>query len=104
MPKAGARGEFFHRDFHEMAAAYVFHIVRNHPFVDGNKRVGAMAGVVFLYLNGIDVRAPNEALARMITEVANGGMDKAAVTAFFREHSRGSGRWSGPACFRGVGR
>lgn len=37
-PSAGFDGEFLHKDLFEMAAAYLFHIVRNHPFVDGNKR------------------------------------------------------------------
>ena len=41
-------GEYLHNDIFQMAAAYLFHIVQNHPFVDGNKRAGAAAAVVFL--------------------------------------------------------
>ena len=88
MPRAGARGEYFHRDLHDMAAAYVFHIVRNHPFVDGNKRVGAAAGLVFLSLNGVEIRASNSGLVRLILGVADGSMDKAGIAAFFRGHAR----------------
>ncbi|MBI3855807.1 MAG: Fic family protein, partial [Planctomycetes bacterium] len=38
MPQAGSGGQYFHTDLYEMAAAYLFHLVKNHPFVDGNKR------------------------------------------------------------------
>ena len=41
-----------------MAAAYLFHIVQNHPFVDGNKRAGAATALVFLDLNGVEIDAP----------------------------------------------
>jgi death-on-curing protein len=47
MPSAGYGDEYFHKDLYEMAAAYLFHIVKNHPFVDGNKRVGFVASYVF---------------------------------------------------------
>ncbi|MCK4659796.1 MAG: type II toxin-antitoxin system death-on-curing family toxin [Phycisphaerae bacterium] len=48
MPQASIGGEFLHHDLFEMAAAYLFHIVQNHPFVDGNKRTGAAVALVFL--------------------------------------------------------
>ena len=44
MPQASFGGEFLHEDLFEKAAAYLFHIVQNHPFMDGNKRTGAAAG------------------------------------------------------------
>jgi death-on-curing protein len=55
MPQAGFGDQYAHEDLFEMAAAYLFHIVKNHPFIDGNKRVGAMAARVFLMLNGFDI-------------------------------------------------
>ena len=64
-----------------MAAAYLFHIVRNHPFVDGNKRAGMLAAVVFLDLNGISLDQPTDALYELTMGVAEGRLDKAAVTA-----------------------
>ena len=88
MPRAGSGGEYFHTDLHEMAAAYLFHIVMNHPFVDGNKRVGAMAAFTFLKLNGITLRAPEPAFEKVVLSVAGGKSDKAAVAAFFRKHAR----------------
>jgi len=87
MPRAGTRDVYFHANLHEMAAAYLFHIVKNHPFVDGNKRVGAMAAYVFLRLNGLELVATDSELIDFVLRVATSRSDKAAVAAFFREHS-----------------
>ena len=89
MPQSGMGGEFFHRDLHEMAAAYLFHIVKNHPFVDNKKRVGAMAAFVFLELNGITLKAQEPAVEKVVLSVAGGKSDRAAVAAFFRTHGKG---------------
>jgi death-on-curing family protein len=47
MPQASFGGEFLHKDFFEMAAAYLYHITQNHAFLDGNKRTGAATAIVF---------------------------------------------------------
>ncbi len=89
MPKAMFGGVYLHADAFAMAAAYLFHIVSNHPFVDGNKRTGTVAALTFLKLNGfwfpgeLDFDA---ALESLVLSVACGETDKAAVAAFFREH------------------
>ena len=54
-PCATFGGRYLHADLFEMAAAYLFHVVQNHPFIDGNKRVGAVAAIVFLELNAVEV-------------------------------------------------
>lgn len=87
MPRAGARGRYSHADLFEMAAAYLFHIVKDHPFVDGNKRVAAMSAFVFLALNGVTLRATNPAYERLVRSAAEGTADKSAVTAFLRQHA-----------------
>ncbi len=51
MPQATFGGEFLHTSIPAMAAAYLFHLCQNHPFVDGNKRVGANAAIAFLLMN-----------------------------------------------------
>ncbi|MBI4277605.1 MAG: type II toxin-antitoxin system death-on-curing family toxin [Armatimonadetes bacterium] len=88
MPEAGIGEEYLHTDLFEMAAAYLFHIVRNHPFVDGNKRVGAMAAFVFLKLNGFTLETTDEAFERLVRSVAEGETGKAAIAEFFRGHCR----------------
>jgi death-on-curing protein len=72
-------GEFAHRGLFAMAAAYLFHIVSNHPFVDGNKRAGTLAAVVFLDVNGISINHPSEALYELTMSVAEGRIDKPAI-------------------------
>ncbi|MEP0813039.1 MAG: type II toxin-antitoxin system death-on-curing family toxin [bacterium] len=54
MTKASFGGEYLHRDIFEMAAAYAFHIAKNHPFIDGNKRTAFMTAMVFLKVNGFE--------------------------------------------------
>ena len=87
MPAAGFGAAFFHAELCEMAAAYLFHIVQNHPFIDGNKRVGAMAAYVFLRLNGIRPTADNNAYANLVLSVARGETPKSAVAEFFRANT-----------------
>jgi death-on-curing protein len=88
MPAAGFGGRYLHTDLFEMAAAYLFHITQNHPFLDGNKRTGAVASLVFLALNGVDVGADEEEFEKTVLRVAEGKIDKAAVAEFFRKNSR----------------
>jgi death on curing protein len=78
-PQASFGGEFAHEGLFEMAAAYLFHIASNHPFVDGNKRAGFLAAVVFLDVNGIHLEHPSEALYDLTIGVAEGRIDKKAV-------------------------
>ena len=58
-PSATWEGKFLHEDIAAMAAAYLYHIVKNHPFADGNKRTGTHAAIAFLGMNDIEVDYPN---------------------------------------------
>jgi death-on-curing protein len=60
-PQASFGGSYVHAGLFDMAAAYLFHIVSNHPFVDGNKRTGLLATQVFLSLNGCALKHGSEA-------------------------------------------
>lgn len=84
MPQASFGGRNLHVDLFEMAAAYLYHIVQNHPFVDGNKRVGAAAAVIFLAMNDVTLRADEEGLAEITLQVASGEAGKQAIAAFLR--------------------
>lgn len=88
MPSAGMGGEYFHSDVFEMAAAYLFHIVKNHPFVDGNKRVGTAAALAFLEFNGMGVDVSNDKVVDLVLSVAEGKTPKSAVAEFLRKHAR----------------
>lgn len=88
MPSATFSGEFLHTDIYEMAAAYLFHLVKNHPFLDGNKRTGALAALVFLELNGWSFDAPEDIFAEMVLAVARGDLNKAGAAVFIRRWSK----------------
>ena len=88
MPQAAFFGEYAHKDIYEMAAAYLFHIVMNHPFIDGNKRTGTVGAIAFLKLNGIWVKPDNEAFVEFVLAVAQSEKNKPQITAFLKQHSR----------------
>lgn len=86
MPAAGFGEDYLHADIFEMAAAYIFHIIQNHPFVDGNKRVGTVAAIVFLMMNGKEINVDEDKLESMVRSVAEGKPDKSKITEFFKKH------------------
>jgi len=74
-------------DIIDMAAVYTAGIVRNHPFVDGNKRTGFVVGILFLELNGYRLAASEEAAAQAVLELAAGNLDEAIYSAFLRANA-----------------
>ncbi len=84
VPSMTYDGVFLHAGICEMAAAYLFHLASNHPFLDGNKRVGAVSALVFLAMNNYGFRASETDFADMVLAVARGECGKAGVTEFIR--------------------
>ncbi len=87
-PMASFGGDYLHKDLFEMAAAYVFHLVNDHPFADGNKRTGLAAALVFLDVNGYEVADQGIELADMVLEMIVQKRDKAWVAEQIRGRSR----------------
>ncbi len=87
MPEATFGNTFLHKNLPSMAAAYCFHLVCNHPFVDGNKRVGAAAAVVFLKINGWAFTADQDDYSDVVLRVASSEMDKQSLSDFFERHA-----------------
>jgi len=87
MPETTFDGEFLHPTIFEIAAAYLFHVARNHPFVDGNERAALMCALVFLGLNGERLQADPDDLYQLVDGVAAGAVDKAEVSVFLRHRS-----------------
>ena len=87
IPQASFDGELLHKDLFEMAAAYFYHLVQNHAFVDGNKRVGAAAAIVFLVLNDVQIEADEAGLVELTLAVAKGESGKKEIAGFFRAKS-----------------
>lgn len=86
-PQATFGGQFLLPDVFEMAATYLFHLVQNHPFVDGNKRVGAVAAIVFLLVNGKDIRLSNDELEGLVLQTARGKLKREEIAARLRGES-----------------
>ncbi len=84
MPRSAYGGEWLHGDLFAMAAAYLFHLVGNHPFLDGNKRVGAACALIFLDVNGVNVEADEDGLVDITLRAATGTADKNDIAAFLR--------------------
>lgn len=74
-------------DLCELAAAYLFGIAKNHPFVDGNKRTAFAAADLFLFLNGLSVEAEPYEIINLVLKVAAGEIDEAGAAIFFRDHT-----------------
>jgi death-on-curing protein len=87
MPQAQFGGQYLHPDLYE-TAAYLYHVALNHPFVDGNKRVAAMAADIFLLMNGIQLTINEDDFTELVLKVAQRKMEKPEIAAFFRKHSK----------------
>ena len=85
-PEASFGGEYLHADIFEMAAAYVYHLVMNHPFVDGNKRVGLEAALIFLEINNENLNASDEELVDLVLKTTAGQIGKRQIAEFFQSH------------------
>ena len=86
MPQTGFGGEYAHAFPHEMAAAYLFHIAANHPFVDGNKRTALDAALTFLEANDFHLDANPTEVGDLVIALAAGQLAKPAVIDFFKTH------------------
>jgi death-on-curing protein len=91
MPRASFASVRLHGTLAEMAAAYLFHLARNHPFVDGNKRTGLAAALLFLWLNDHHLEAGQDELTELVIGVAAGRVGKADVAVFIAAHLEDAG-------------
>ena len=89
MPRASFGEAYLHEDLAHMAAAYAFHIAQNQPFLDGNKRTGLVAALVFLDLNRIIILDPQEKLYDAMIAIAERRMDKDGLAELLRRLSTG---------------
>ncbi|HXK49032.1 MAG TPA: type II toxin-antitoxin system death-on-curing family toxin [Clostridiales bacterium] len=85
IPQSTFDGYFLHDDLFEMASAYIYHLCQNHPYVDGNKRVALVTGLIFLDFNGIIIDDPDEKLYPMMMKVASGKINKDGISNILKE-------------------
>lgn len=85
-PQATYGDAYLHAFPFEMAAAYLFHLVMNHPFADGNKRTGTVAALVFLDWHEIEISAEEGELADLTLGVTSGKLTKDDVSHWLEDH------------------
>lgn len=84
-PQSSCGGKSPYAEIVDVAAAYLFYICCNHPFLDGNKRTAMMAAIVFLRLNGIDTLPDSERWEKLMLDVAASTLDRDATTRRLRK-------------------
>jgi death on curing protein len=75
-------------DLIDLAAAYTVGIVRNRPFIDGNKRTGFVVGALFLEINAYRFTAPEEEATQAVLDLAAGTLDEAALARWMRVNAK----------------
>jgi len=83
-PQASFGGETVYTDIAEVAAAYLFFLCRNHPFVDGNKRAALGSCIVFLRLNGVEPQSDSQAWEDLTLDLAASRIDREQATKRLR--------------------
>ena len=86
-PKMTFDGKYVHKTLFDKTAAYGFHVCKNHPFVDGNKRVAFVLMDIFLQKNGWEIILPEEEVYRMMMNLASGKLTKIQLSSWLKEHS-----------------
>lgn len=86
MPQASFGGVYLHTSLAEMAAAYLFHVAQNHPFVDGNKRAALAAALAFIWINDHRLKAGEDEVTELVMSIAAGSLGKADAAVFSGSH------------------
>ncbi len=86
-PKMTFSGKYIHKTLFDKAAAYGFHVCKNHPFVDGNKRVAFVLMDIFLQNNGWEICPTEEEAYAIMMNLASGKLQKSQLSAWLKEHS-----------------
>ncbi|HWQ93046.1 MAG TPA: type II toxin-antitoxin system death-on-curing family toxin [Clostridia bacterium] len=84
-PQASFGGSSPYRDLAEVAAAYLYYLCRNHPFIDGNKRAALGSCIVFLRLNGVEPKPDGPEWEELVMAIASGSLDREQATIRLRE-------------------
>ena len=86
MPQAKFGGQYLHSGISAMAAGYLFHLCKNHPFVDGNKRTALATAELFLLVNGYRLKTNDAETERITVSVADGTLSKEELTKIFKKN------------------
>lgn len=85
-PQMTFDGEALYPDVTEKASTLMFSLVLNHPFVDGNKRVGFAAAELFLWLNGFELSINVDEAEEIVLSLASGNLERDVLALWIRQH------------------
>ena len=86
-PQATFNGKYLHKIIYEKAAAYAYHLCKNHPFIDGNKRIALIAMVTFLYVNRYELKISEKEMYLLIMGIANNSISKEDLTDYIKNYT-----------------
>lgn len=86
-PRMTVAGKFAHKTIFDKAAAYGYHVCKNHPFIDGNKRVAFVLMDIFLQRNGWEIVAHEEEAYSLMVELSSGKLSKIQLALWLKDHS-----------------
>jgi death on curing protein len=81
-PSSAFEGKYLHETMHDKAAAYLFYICQNHPFIDGNKRTALVSALIFLAMNDLPIDYDENVLEQLTRSVAEGQNKKESIASF----------------------
>ena len=84
-PQVKFSKNYMHEDLFSMAAAYMYHLIKNHPFFDGNKRIGVFCSIIFMEVNFIVIDIKQDLLYRLALNVAQSKISKGQIADFLRK-------------------
>lgn len=87
-PQATFGGKDLYPNIFSKAACLGHSLIRNHPFVDGNKRTGYMSMRLFLNINGYDIKAPEDEKYKFVIEIAEKEKDERSIAEWLKKHSQ----------------
>jgi death on curing protein len=85
-PQASFGGEYLYKDIFNMSAAYAYSIIKNHPFIDGNKRTGTLSALMFLDYNGYETSANQDQLFELAIAIAISKITIEEIASFLKKH------------------
>ncbi len=84
-PLSTFNNKYLHENIFMMAAAYAYHLIKNHPFYDGNKRTGIIAAITFLNENVYKIKINHAILYKLTIDIANSKTSKKEIAIFFKK-------------------
>lgn len=86
-PKSTFEGKYLHDSIFKMASAYGFHLCKNHPFIDGNKRIALVAMDTFLQNNGYEITASEKETYKIMIKLSSENLSKDQLTKWLKQNT-----------------